>query len=89
MLYLIKKKASWWLSSKESTCNARDTGDLGLIPGSGRSLGEKNGNPLQYFCSKNPRDRGAWWATVHRVGKKFDMTEVTEHAHKWLRSPRQ
>ena len=47
---------------KESACNA---GNLGSIPGSGRSLGEGNGNPLQYFCLENFMDRGAWWATVH------------------------
>ena len=48
-----------------------DTGDADSIPGSGRSPGERNGNPLQYSCLKNPMDRGAWWATVHgaqRVG---------------------
>ena len=44
-------------------------GDLGLIPGSGRSPGEGNGNPLQYSCLENPMDRGAWWATVHGVAK--------------------
>ena len=49
---------------KESACNA---GDLGLIPGSGRSPGEGNGNPLQYPCLENLMDRGAWWATVHGV----------------------
>ena len=38
-------------------------------PGSGRSSGERNGNPLQYSCLKNPVNRGAWWATVHRVAK--------------------
>ena len=47
----------WWLSGKE--CNA---GDTGSIPKSGRSLGEGNGNPLQYSCLGNPTDRGAWWA---------------------------
>ena len=51
---------------KASACNA---GDLGLIPGSGRSPGEGNGNPLQYSCLENPMDGGAWWATVHRVTK--------------------
>ena len=51
---------------KGSDCNV---GDLGLIPGSGRSPGEGNGNPLQYSCLENPMDRGAWWATVHRVAK--------------------
>ena len=45
---------------KESACNA---GDLGLIPGSGRSPSEGNGNPLQYTCLENPVERGAWWAT--------------------------
>ena len=51
---------------KASTYNA---GDLGSIPGSGRSPGEGNGNPLQYSCLENPMDRGAWWATVHGVAK--------------------
>ena len=51
---------------KESTCNARD---VGLIPGSGRSFGEGNDNPLQYSCLGNHMDRGAWWATVHGVTK--------------------
>ena len=52
--------------SKESTCNV---GDLGSIPGLGRSSGEGNGNPLQYSCLGNPMDRGAWWATVHGVAR--------------------
>ena len=51
---------------KESACNA---GDPGSIPGSGRFPGEGNGNPLQYSCSVNPVDRGAWWATVHGVAR--------------------
>ena len=46
-----------WLSGKESACQ---TGDMGSTPGSGRSLGEGNGNPLQYSCLENPMDRGAW-----------------------------
>ena len=49
---------------KESAYNA---GDRALIPGSGRSPGEGNGNPLQYFCLENSMDRGAWQATVHTV----------------------
>ena len=52
--------------SKESACNA---GALGSIPGLGRSLGEGNGNPLQYSCLENPKDREAWWATVHWSAK--------------------
>ena len=45
----------------------RNEGDLGLIPGLGRSPGEGNGNPLQYSCLENSMDRGAWWATVHGI----------------------
>ena len=52
--------------SEESTCNA---GDLGSIPGLGRSLGGGHGNPLQYSCLENPMDRGAWRVTVHGVSK--------------------
>ena len=55
-------------NNKKSACNG---GDLGLIPGLGRSLGEENGNPLQYSCLENPMDRGMWWLTVHRVTKSW------------------
>ena len=51
---------------KASACNV---GDLGSIPGLGRSPGEGNGNPLQYSYLENPIDRGAWWSTVHGVAK--------------------
>ena len=51
---------------KASACNA---GDPALIPGSGSSPGEGNGNPLQCSCLGNPMDRGAWWATVLKVAK--------------------
>ena len=53
---------------KESSCNA---GDLGSIPGSGRSPGEGNGYPLQYSCLENSMDRGAWRATVNGVAKRW------------------
>ena len=56
---------------KECTCNAADTRDAGLIPGLGKSLGEGQGNPLQYSCLESPMDRGACWATVHRVAKSW------------------
>jgi len=49
--------------------DARDIRDSGLIPGSGRSPGEGNGNPLQYSCLRNPTDREAWQSTVHAVTK--------------------
>ena len=57
------------LSGKESTCNAGDTSDAGLIPGLGRSPGLGNGNPVHSSCLENPMDRGAWQATVHGVTK--------------------
>ena len=57
---IISKELPWWLRGKESACNA---GDPGSIPGSGRSPGEENANPLKSM------DRGAWWGTVHGVAK--------------------
>ena len=59
--------------SKESACNA---GDLGLIPGSGRSPGDGNGYPLQYSSLKNSMHRGAKQATVHGVAKSW--TQLSE-----------
>ena len=53
----------------DSKAYAYSTGDLGSIPGSGRSPGEGNGNPPQYSCLENPTDGGAWWDTVHGVAK--------------------
>ena len=57
------------LEVKNPPANAGDIGDRGLIPGSGRSPGGGNHNPLQYSCLGNPMDRGAWWATVHAIAK--------------------
>ena len=55
----------------DGKASAYNAGDLGWIPGSGRSPGEGNGNPLQYSCLENPMDGGAWWATVHGVAKSW------------------
>ena len=57
------------LEVKNLPADAVDVGDVGLIPGSGRSPGEGHDSPLQYSCLENPMDRGAWWATVYRVTK--------------------
>ena len=62
---------------KKSACNA---GDLGLIPGLGRSLGEGNGNPFQYSCLENPMDRGAWQSTVYEVSR-VGYNWATNHAY--------
>ena len=64
------------LVAKNPPANAGDARDSGLTPGSGRSPGGGNGNPLQYSCLENSLDRGAWWATVNRV------------AHSWTRLKR-
>ena len=53
----------------DGKASAYNVGDLGLIPGSGRSPSEGNGNLLQYPCLENPMDGGAWWAKVHGVTK--------------------
>ena len=60
-----------WLSGKDPPAKA---GDRGLIPGSKRSPGERNGSPLQYSCLENTTDRGAWWGIVHGVAKESDTT---------------
>ena len=73
--YMLENSNSMWLPKwlidKESTCNA---GDMGSIPGSGRSPGERNGNPLWCSCLGNPLDRRAWWAIVHGVARASDTT---------------
>ena len=56
---------------KNPPANAGDIRDTGSIPGSGRSPGRGHGNPLHYSFMENPMDRGAWWATVHRVSKSW------------------
>ena len=56
---------------KNQPANAGDVGDMGSIPGLGRSPGRGHGNPLQYSCLENPMDRGAWTLWVHRVAKSW------------------
>ena len=62
---------------KSTTANAGDSGDMGSVPGLGRSPGEGNSNSLQYFCLENSMDRGPWQAMVHGVAE-LDVTEQAE-----------
>ena len=67
---------------KNLPANAGEVGDVGLIPGSGRSPGGGHGKPLQYSCLENPMDRGAWWATeLRRV--RHGRSDLA-HMHVWL-----
>ena len=60
---------------KNLPANAGDAGDVGSIPGSGKSPEGGHGNPLQYSYWENPMDRGTWWSTVHGVPKELDTTK--------------
>ena len=62
---------------KNPPASAGDTGDAGLIPGSGRSPGVGNGNPLQYSCLENPMNKGSWWTTVQ--GDAKSRTRLSMH----------
>ena len=70
--------------SSDGKASAYNAGDLGLIPGLGRSSGEGNGNPLQYSRLENPTDQGAWWATVHGVAKSWTRRSDFTHYMKVL-----
>ena len=67
--HLLRQVTLGFPGGSEVKASASNMGDLGLIPGLGRSPGEGNGNPVQYSYLENPMDRGAWQATVHRVAK--------------------
>ena len=68
-------------SGKEATCKAGDTRDMGSILRSGGFPGEEKGNPLQYSCLGNTKDRGAWWATVHGVAVRNNGAHTHTHTH--------
>ena len=68
---------------KNLPASAGDVRDACMIPGLGRFPGGGHGNPLQYSCLENPMDRGAWWATVHRVAKsQTRLKRLSTHAPK-------
>ena len=78
----VSKGLPWWLSGKESACNA---GDPDLIPRSGRSPGGGHSDPLQCSCLEKSMDRGAWWAIVHRVAKsRTQLKWLNTHTAQFL-----
>ena len=85
-LYTLRLGFPGGIVIKNPPAKTRDARDMGLIPGSQRSPGVGNGNPLQYSCLENSMDRGAWWSIVHWVSKsKTLLTEISmcvmEHTH--------
>ena len=85
LLRFVRQKQGfpWWLSGKDSGCSAGAAGDTSLFPGLGRSPGGGHGNPVQYSCLENLMDRGAWWATVHRVAKSWTwLKRLNAHTHR-------
>ena len=68
-----------WLSRRDSTCQCRRLRRRGFNPWVRKNPGEGNGNPLQYSCLVNPRDKGAWWVTVHGVRKSQTWLSILTH----------
>ena len=85
-MWLLSKSHTWGFLCgavvKNPPANAGDTGDPDLTPGSGRSPGAGNGNPLQCSCLENPMGSEPWWATVHGVAKTWTHLSVhNTHTH--------
>ena len=77
----------WRLSSRESACNAGDTGDTSAVPRSGTSPGGRHGDPFQYSCLGHPKDRRAWWAAVRGVAKsRTQLKRLIMHALQFIRT---
>ena len=70
-----KKSYPWWFRMVKNLPAMQE--DLGSIPGSGRSPGERNGTSLQYSCLENSMDGGAWWSTVHGVAESDRTKQLT------------
>ena len=82
-----KVYGTYFLGGSDSKESAFNAGDLDLIPELGSSPGERNSYPLQYSCLKNPMDRGAWQATVHRIAKSHTwLKQLSMHALTSLRA---
>ena len=78
VLHLKGTKKIGFPGGSEVKVSASNVGDLGSIPGLGRSPGERNGNPLQYSCLENPMYGEAWWTTVHGVAKsRTQLSDLT------------
>ena len=81
-MYSILGTSQVVLVAKNPPVNAGGIRDTGSIPGLGRSHGGGHGNPLQYSSLENPIDRGAWWATVHRVIRSWiQLKQLSTHIH--------
>ena len=82
-------KQIWDSQSMEIPCgsdgeeSAHDAGDLGSVPGLGRSSGEGNGYPLQCSCLENPMDRGVWWAIVHGISENQTQLSDLHLTNQW------
>ena len=97
MLCVFYHRFPWWLSGKDSACNAGAAGDTGSIPGSGRSPGGRHGNPLQDSCLENSMDRGIWLAItpetarsrtqLKRLGTHTRTLNTIKSICKWKRTP--
>ena len=83
MIYdaLISDASHVALVVKNPSANVGDLRDMGSVPGLGRSPGEGHGNPLQYSCLENFRDRGGWWVTVHIIANSWTRPSNLAHTH--------
>ena len=81
--FLVAHKIHDFPGGSDGKVFAYNVGDLGLIPGSERSPGEGNGNPLQLSCMENPMNGGDWWATFHRVTK--NRTRLNDFTFTFIR----